>query len=295
MSASARLRRHIATLIAVWPGDDYACPQYDGLPIMVPPRSVVAEPEDKADPKTKGSIFRFPAALDAAGRPIPGTVVLTTEIRPDPSTGGVRVDFDALAWADGVETTDANKGLIARGLKIVDSVDEVAAAMAAGREKWEAGKEREWMTVLDNEQKRRDELKAKGMRDHGCPNPALVRAAHGGLMGLRRSRTERDVQITDDELMAAISGAPAPVLRAVPSPEPVRTPQEPKAEDTVAEVADLCLKAAVMCDVDLTKAQFTGLVKHDEAIVQQVMEKLVKAGVDYMNPQPKGVPSLETV
>src|SRR5689334_19623138 len=94
---AARYRRHAIRLYAVWPGDDHVRPQYGGLEVLVPPVNVVAT--------TGGSSpYRFASPVDAAGRPIPGAVLLESMVSVDPETQGLRTEFDAVEWAEGLES-----------------------------------------------------------------------------------------------------------------------------------------------------------------------------------------------
>lgn len=263
------IRRRVSRYIAVWPGDDYVTLCYDGQPITLPPRNVVA------DATTKGSKFRFGPAKTAEGKPIPGTVLLETDINPDPTTRGLRTEFDATAWVDGLMGVNGMSGVGGafekRGFTVVDDAEDVPAAHRDGRVKWEAVERERCLAVLDQETVRRKAMSDRGQRYIAGPNDAKVRAAHAALMAM--SVKAEEVSLSDDELMSAqgILARPAarfeaPIFPPAASVLPVESPLQIQAD----KLFDECERKGVY----LTRPDLAGLVKLDPAVIKSIEAKL---------------------
>lgn len=269
-----RLRRHQSRHIVAWAGDDMAKPGYGGMVVVVPPRHEIANPAAPA------SQYRFQAASDQDGA-IPGTVILESVIVHDSNMGGFRAEFDATEWCDGIETTEFGKGLIARGMTILDgnaTRAEIEAAQKTGRPKWEAAQEAQWNQVLAAEMTRRDKLKAQNRPLSAAPNEKAIRDAIAGLEMLRVSRVEK--MVPDDAIRGALGfdrPAPAPAT-VTPFPTPVAT-TEPK-DKGLDGLAEQLLAIAQKHNVRLKNDEVMGLVKRDEAVMIAVQTKLTDAGVD---------------
>lgn len=270
---SARMRRHEASYVLVWSGDEIAEPGYDGMVAAIPPIDQVANP---AAPNSK---YRFPAHEDAHG-PIPGTVVLRSVIVQNHATGGFNTEFDATAWCDGIESTSNGKGLLGRGLYVQDghvTRAEVEALQREGRPKWEAAQEAQWNQTLAHEMTRRDKLKAQNRPITSAPNERAIREAVVGLERLRVSRVEK--MVSDDAIRGALGfERPAPAT-VTPFPAPVTTP-EPAKNKGLDGLAEQLLAIAQKHNVRLKNDEVMGLVKRDEAVMIAVQTKLTEAGVD---------------
>lgn len=264
-----RLRRHSIRLYAVWPGDDHVKVEYGGLPIIVPPVTVVAE--------TGGaSPYRCPSPVDGVGRKIPGAVVLESVVSLDPATQGIRTEFDALEWAEGLESV--NRAVFARGFKIVDSVEEIAKAQTEGRPLWEEKMLDHWRNVLAQERRRRIQDEKDGKPFTNGSNAAAVREAVEGIN--RISAKQRERAIPDAEIDRLLGVNKAGPVGIVPTPAPVADVDVPKADRTNDVIAEKLLSICHAKNVRLTNAEVMGLVKRDEAAMEAVEKKLEAAGVD---------------
>lgn len=269
---SARMRRHEAKFILVWPGDDIAQPGYGGMIAAVPPAGEVAVTTAPNSP------YRFPAAEDGDGA-IPGTVLLKSVLVPDLATGGFRSEFDATDWCDGIETTAMGKGLVARGLTILDGSatrEDVQAAQAEGRPKWEAAQEAQWNETLSRELGRQERLRAQNRPITTPTNDKAVRAAIAGLEMLRQSRAERVVSTdTIRQAMGLDRQAPAATVTPFPAPAP-----KPEPQPELRDLSKFLLATAQKNNVRLTNAETMGLFEKNEEVMRAVEVKLANNGVD---------------
>jgi hypothetical protein len=271
---STRMRRHESKFVLVWAGDDIANLGYGGSPVALPPVDVVSNPGAPNSP------YRYPAAEDEAG-PIPGTVVLKSVIVHDHNTGGLRPEFDATDWCDGIETTELGKKFIARGFSILDGYAtraDIKQAQDEGRPKWERAQEAQWNDVISREMSRRDKLKQSNRPITAATNEKAIREAMTGLAMLQRSRADK--MVSDSDLAAAIGLAPKPAPATVtpfPVPAAIGPEKETKALDGMAE---RLLAIAQKHNVRLKNDEVMGLVKRDEGVMSAVEAKLTEAGVD---------------
>jgi hypothetical protein len=263
MSTQPRFRRHVQQFIGVWAGDDSPVVTFDGTPIVFPPINKVA------DPKAKHSPYRFASATDRAGKPLPGTVLIESTVSMDPNTGGPRVEFDALEWADGIENTSLGKALKARGFSIVSEPEEVPEAHKAGRPLWLAKQKETWRRILDEERARRlaDEKAGRAYSD-----PSNPKAIDEAVEGLKRISEE---QAASARSLAEIESA----LGIAKNVQVVEVAPEPK--NDMEQAAKLMFAAAKKSEVNLTKAEIVGLFEADPEVVNAVDKKLTEAGVDW--------------
>lgn len=259
-----------AKVILVWPGDDRIQPCYGGFHVMVPARHESAAPESKDDPRTKGSPFRFPSAIGKDGKPIPGTVLVENQLVQTP-TGGWRPEFDVKDWIEGLMSV--GREMFARGLTIVESVDEIEPAMRAGRVKWEAKQEEHWHRVLTAEHERREGFKRAGKRVPPAQNEAAIQAAIRGLQQLEQSRSTP--LVSDDDIAAALKLTTPPSPRALSA---VEAPPAPKVDEAL-DVAEALLGMCHEHNVRLTNAETMGLFRKDKAAIAAVEKKLAAATV----------------
>lgn len=264
------IRRRVSRYIAVWPGDDSVSPCYDGQPITLPPRNVIA------DPKAPGSKYRFGPARDHDGKAIPGTVLLETDIRPNPQTGGVRTEFDAEAWVDGLlgvnGMTGTGAALQRRGFTVVDDADDVPAAMRAGRPMWEGVERDRCFAILDEEAARRKSFADKNQRYVAGPHEAKFRAAHATLLAMNAQA--EGAAISDDELLS-VRGMPSQARREVVFPpaasvSPVVAALESPLQIQADKLFDECERKGVY----LTRPDLAGLVKLDPVVIKSIEAKL---------------------
>lgn len=258
------------TFILVWPGDEEVAPQYGGEKILIPAREDVAIAYDEKDPSTKGSRYRYGCAF-LNGKPLAGTVIIHDVNVRNPTTGGTVKAFDAEEWCKGLEQN--NKSLFARGFNVVLDPADVAEAMEVGRPKWERAQEIAWEQEVRDELARQKNFKEK----NGQPAPQSsshesVKRAIAGLEKIRRTR--RDA-ISEDELVSALGG---PSVAAKPAQKLVG-PERHDDEVDLAQAARSLKKAAADAGINLLKTELEGLLDQDPGIMEQVSQKLEKAGV----------------
>jgi hypothetical protein len=251
--------------ILTWPGDEPVTVVWSGEHILVPGRNEIARTVDEVP----GSRYRFPAAVDAEGRPIPGTVVLADVLGTDAETGGQVKYFDARGYAVGIE---ANlKPLLARGLEIVVHPEDVEPTIAKNREKYEEHKEAEARNTVSEELARLAHWEKQGVPAPRSTSSAAVTEA------MRFLETRKGAQTAGmhkrDALLSALG---VPVESAAPV-VPQAVPVAPKEESEASIVAEALVHNCEEAGINLTKPELMGLLKRDVNTIKAVSEKLERA------------------
>jgi hypothetical protein len=272
---SARIRRHESKFVLVWAGNDIATPGYGGMVAAIPPVDKIANPAAPNSP------YRFPAAEDEDG-PIPGSIALKSVIVPDHTTGGYRAEFDATDWCDGIETTEMGKGLLKRGMTILDggaTRADIEQAQTEGRPKWESAQEAQWNETLSRELQRQEKLTRANRPITSPTNQKAISEAIAGLETLRRSRAQ---QVVSQDTLRAALGFERPVSAATVTPFPAPVAVEPAkvADKSLDNLAESLLSIAQKHNVRLKNDEVMGLVKRDESVMMAVQTKLTEAGVN---------------
>lgn len=253
--------------ILTWPGDDPISVKWDGEVVMVPDRKTVARTFEEV----KGSPYRFGAAVDAAGKPLAGTVAIVDILGTNTEGGAVKM-FDARAFAIGIEVN--HKGLLARGLEVVVDAADVPETLERNREKFEETEEINARAIVAEELKRQSEYEKK----NGIPAPRsssseMVTKAMAFLK--TRAATPRRSLHDRAEMQAALGFAPDAQRAVAPVAAPVVAP----VEDEAGVVAEALQTACEEAGVNLTKPELVGLLKKDPAVMKAISEKLEKATV----------------
>jgi hypothetical protein len=254
-------------VIAVWPGEDEAAPIYDGTQVVIPPRTEVAQ---------LGGRYRFPAAKDAQGRPIPGTVILQDEFTSDPVLGSTVTSFDARGWAKGI--LSINPGLIERGLDFVESPEDVPAAMERGIPKWTKARIAQWRDMVNREAARRANAAAHGHAAEPLSEKDESELARA-IRGLREDTASRRSGITDADLLIATGGTLAPSKPTTATAAATADAPPPPADD-FGEAATAMYRLAKEHKVKLATEEVEGLMARDSAVMTAVASKLEAAGVE---------------
>jgi hypothetical protein len=240
---------------AVWSGDDECVMQMFGESVYVPPSDEVA------DTTQKGSKYRFPPAKDASGRAIPGTVALMDLWGYDQEAQSEQKRFDAEQFIRSVY--ERNPALISRGLTVVEHVEQIEAARAMGRPKWEAAKVKDWETTIRQEMTRREHWKKQGQP---APESSSAQSVKEAIAGLKRFNSVKRSTIDDKDLVEALSGFVAPF-----EPAPLEVAEEPvDAQKAGADLYDAAQEAGVF----LKKEEIAGLLKQDIDVMESVAEKI---------------------
>ncbi len=252
--------------ILVWPGDEPISPMYGGEVITVPPKDQVA---------TAGrGIYRYGAAQDRSGKPMPGTVLLKDVMSVDPSTAQVVKVFDAEGWVKGL--MGVNKKLFERGLTVVVEPDDVAPAMEHGAKLWYQSKLAEWDNEIRTEAARRQKYTAQGQ----APPPLDEKgeaSLQNAILQLRMNQDRRGSAISDVDLRVALGG---PAVVPAPAATPVVPVKAETDEDALSAAAVEMYKLARANKVPLLKEELDGLLARDLTIMAVVEAKLSEAGVE---------------
>lgn len=255
--------------IAVWPGDTSELLQYNAEVVRVPGINEIA------DPTAEGSLYRYPSALDASGRPIPGTVVLR-DITVKKGDGSILKAFDVDDWTDGLEQTARGRGQVNRGLRFVDSPEEVQAAKTEGRPKWVRAAIATWQALLQGELKRRSDLKRANQVVTESPYADAIREAHAGLS---RYGAAAGPSLSDDALMSALGvSAEGRHADAEEFPGQHVTPQATQGDGIAIDASGLYRKAKEL-GVKLSPKQKEGLLEGNDAVIEEVLDLLATAEV----------------
>lgn len=251
------------TFILVWAGDKPRTVGWGGQDVKVPPRDQIAvtAPRRRGEPGDPASIYRYPSAVNMNDRPIPGTVVISDSetITPD---GGSSKSFDAEAF---VKSILARKELAEGGLRVVDDVENIPAAMADGLVSFNNAQVRAADATVRRERLRRADAAQRGER----PAP-LSEAEDAELRRAMRVLEERPktVQVADADLDRVLTGAPAlPALKAEPS-------------EDLGDMATEILAAARRAKVKLTHEEQDALITRDPDGMQKVLERITKADTE---------------
>lgn len=247
--------------IVVWPGDEPIDIVAGGQYVRVPSRNDCSwkpgtRPEDRGP-------YRFPAAVDSSGEPIPGTIVLSDAFGSTPG-GAVEKKFDAVGFLQAFQSTAFGAAVLARGMTVVESSGDVEAAIAANRAAWEEAAVAGWEQTLRDELDRQAKYKEKG---HPAPPPTEreglnIKAAMAGLAALRTRRAARG--FSESELKAALSGEEAPV-----------TPGDPLVE--LAKSASDIFQQAIAMNLPLRKDEMEGLLRRDLRTMESVKLRIESA------------------
>lgn len=241
--------------IAVWSGEDECVLEVFGERIHVP------STDDVANFGSAGSKYRFPPAKDAAGKPIPGTVVLSDKWVRDNQTQEEFKQFDAEKFLTQLHAR--NGALLARGLTVVADVDQVEAAREAGKPKWLKAKAAEWETTVRQELERQEMWARKGQP---APTSSSAQSVKIAIAGLKTIRQKLGEVVEKSELLEALGHVVETPFKATPT-----------AEEEVVDIgkaADDLFAAAEAAGITLTKPELKGLLSRDEAVLEQVAEKL---------------------
>jgi hypothetical protein len=257
--------QRLQEFILVWPGDENLQVGFNGDVFIVPPHDVVAEPGP-------GSPYRNPAAKDRDGRPIPGTIALHDIIQSTgPGGRGHRKALDAAEACAFME--DSRDDLFHRGFSIVMDPDDVPAAMAEGRPKYDAAQVDRARQILYDELERRKKWDAKGIPPPPSSSDHLVRWAKAHLDS--HARKSQQEQISDTELRKALGGElpdlGMPAEHEVkPRPKPV-----PAAKAEPLSVPELW-QMAQAAGVNLVKADMVKLLDGDEDFRARLIEEIAE-------------------
>jgi hypothetical protein len=246
------------SFIAVWSGEEDCVMEVFGERIHVPPT------EDVSDFGQPGSKYRFPPAKDSAGRPIPGTVVLSDKWARDRNTQQDVKQFDVSAFLEHLHKH--NPALLNRGLTIVADANDIEAVREAGKPKWLAAKVGEWEATIRAELTRQD-LWAK--RGQPAPESSSAKAVKEAIAGLATARKKLGTSISKDELLNALGAGPA-----VPVPfSPAEVTTDDEAVDEEKAARDLYSEAKKI-GVFLKKEEIEGLFTQDIDVMDAVAEKI---------------------
>ena len=258
------------TAILVWPGDEPETVMYGGEQVVVPPRDTVATLGDRYTP----SIYRWPAATDKQGRPIPGTVLIKDVLRTGEQNETIKV-FDAESWCKGLGQVAIK--VFERGFAIVVDPDEVPAAMEAGLKRWRRAKIAEWDNAVRYELSRRENYRTKGQVAPPLDDIGEQKLQNA-IRNLREEQERAGSAISDGDLRVALGGQA--VLPTAPTAAPAPPPPAKAEEDELGEAAGHMYKLAKQHDVKLLKEELDGLLARDLAIMAAVEAKLNEAGVE---------------
>lgn len=265
--------------ILVWPGERREAPIYGGQQIMFPSRDEIAVPYDKNREETHGSPFRYGAAKDRQGNPIPGTIVLQDSIERDLTNQNVVRTFDAQNWIRGLHGIMPR--LFERGLTAVTEPEDVPAAMEAGIQKWIAAEIDSWHEEVATESARRAKYEQKNQVPPPL-QPAEERSLRRAVEGLKSASAMRPVSsVSNDDLIEAQGGKRGLKLASPAKPAPPINEVEPTPEKEPDKrvIAEGLFKTAEENNVTLSKGQLKGLLTADLAVMQEVAELLESKGV----------------
>lgn len=250
--ALKKLSERENSFILVWSGTEPLELYCDGSSFFVPPRDQVA------DPSVPGGIYRYPSATDRAGqRMIPGTIVVR-DVYGIKEGQSVRL-FEAYELVKFVERT--RKELMARGLAIVEKVEDVEEAHSIGIPAFAKSQDARAKDILEKELKRR-----KNAEDRGVP-PG-VSSSEEDVIWARHHLEGRHLDVSavsTDDIRSVLSGSPAPPTGLV---APMRASSAPRAT-AVTDGTELYTKAKAL-GLKLLKEQLEGLLAGDPETVSDV-------------------------
>jgi hypothetical protein len=252
--------------IAAWPGDEDVKLRAMGEHVVVPGRNTVAT-------VGRGKPYKFPSATDAAGRPIPGTILLKTLTRRD-NDGNTIVVFDADAFVDllgEIHSTHPNDGVFGAGLVIVRTAEEAQQEQAEGRGLWLEAKRRWALETIQSLRAFREKWLAKN--GSAAPRTDLDDDAERAAKILAElGKDEAKVPTLSDEQLQEILGGNF-AATAKPA-EPVKSSQAAPAialSDVIALGAE-AYREALGLGLNVKKALLEGVLRGDEAAVGELME-----------------------
>jgi hypothetical protein len=237
-----KLFRKLQEFILVWPGDEIKQVGYDGHTLSMPPHDVVAE-------VGLGSPYQFESAK-LRGVPLPGTIVLKDQIVTLQS-GGYRKVFDAMEACTWIEENRTE--LIAQGFSIVMDPEDVAAAMAEGRPRYDKSQDNLARETLQSELARRKKWEEKGVP----PPPSS--SEHRVLWAIKHLETAeaRRPAVSESAIKAALGGVKLPPPPAAPEPPKQMFHDKPVAELTAEDI----FAQAEAAGISLTKGEMISLLK----------------------------------
>lgn len=261
MSSALPFLQRDRSFIVVWSGEDRCSMEVFGEKVHIPPTDEVA------DYGQKGSIYRFPPAKDASGKPIPGTVLISDRWARDLETMEDKKLFDAEAFLKHLHLRNAP--LLNRGLTAVVNVEDVEPAREAGKPKWLAAKVKEWEETIRQELVRQEMWSKRGQP---APESSSAKSIKEAIAGLKLHHRKVGTSFSKDELLDALAG---PAVNT-----PFQTVQD-EADDEVdiSKVAKDLYKAAKDAGVFLKKEEIEGLFTEDTDIIDAVAEKIQAAKV----------------
>lgn len=265
-----------------WAGEKPEPVRYGGEQVLLPAHNDVAEPG-------AGSPFRCPSAKDRDGRPIPGTVSIKDIVEYNPSRAENVKVFDASSWCKGV--VNIKHALVERGLFVVRKPEDVPAAKAAARRRFEA-KQDMWA-----EQTIRDEVawKARYEEKHGqaAPDSSNLAKVQEAMAWLAARPARRAASFSKGDLLAAIgqgdkspaplANASAPVIPAElqPDPEP-----EPSGEMDPRLIGSAMADRAEELGLYLKRDVLMGLLKGETSALAQAEQMILEAETKKQKPEP---------
>jgi hypothetical protein len=251
--------------ILVWAGDEAKPIMFDGELFVMPPHDEKAE----AGP---GSPYRYEGVRDALGHMLPGTIAVKDRVETN-AQGGYVKRFDVVEFCTWLE--DNREDLFAQGFAIVESTDEVEAALASGRPKYQRSQDEYARAVLQQELERRKKWETKGIPAPQSSSEHKIRWAAQHL----ENRARVAPSISDDAIRRVLGG-----VSAAPAPERVNAPVvsdgEPREmgdekrldEHTPGDLFEM----AEASGITLTKAEMGKLLRNDLEFRGALLEQIAK-------------------
>ena len=194
---TTRRRRFYQTIqkqILVWPGEEPERIEYNGQPMYVPGRTEIAQ-------DGKG-FYRADSAIDAHGVFIPGTLVVSDQIRRTPE-GGTDKHFDVALFCAYLERD--RDDLWQRGLEVVTNVADVEEAASEALPRYEKSMDERARNIIVAELERRRRLEERGNPVQAGSSEHLVVWAFEHQK--RRGYTSKP-KVTTEDLQRVMLGEP---------------------------------------------------------------------------------------
>ena len=253
--------------ILVWAGDEAKQIAFDGELFVLPPHDQKAEVGPAAP-------YRYEGVRDALGNMLPGTIAVKDRVDSTPQGGYVK-RFDVVEFCTWLE--DNREDLFAQGLAIVEDAEEVAAAMAVGRPKYERSQDDYAREVLQQELERRKKWDAKGIPAPQSSSEHKIRWAAQHL----ENRARVAPTLSDDAIRRVLGGGigtpgPVPALALTVEAEPIDPKlalDKPLDGHTPGDMYELAEAAGIT----LTKGEMGKLLRNDleyrAALLKQIAAK----------------------
>lgn len=254
--------------ILVWAGDEAKQVAFDGELFVLPPHDTKAE-------AGAGSPYRYEGVRDARGEMLPGTITVKDRIESN-AQGGFIKRFDVVEFCTWLE--DNREDLFAQGFAIVESAEEVAAAMVSGRPKYERSQDEYARAVLQQELERRKKWESKGIPAPQSSSEHKIRWAAQHL----ENRARVAPSLSDDAIRRVLGGVAIAVGTPGPTPERAHEvePLDPKLEldkPLDAHTPGDMYEMAEAAGITLTKAEMGKLLRNDleyrAALLKQIAAK----------------------